>query len=86
MIRGLMKKPGSLMHAHWHGFSEAVGLADIAVMMTAQRLYNVTRRKDTPVFEFPIPFEKRDPNADVTPERRAELEEQLERRSALKDR
>lgn len=63
-----------------------MSLADLAQMLTAQRLINLYRPENSPAFKFPIPWEKQDPNADVTPERRAELEAQLERRSAFKDR
>jgi len=37
-------------------------------------------------FRFPRPWPERDPNADVTAEQRAELEQKLLERSALRDR
>jgi hypothetical protein len=44
---------------------------------------NGHKKDSAPTIELPRPWSVPDPNADVTPERRAELKAQLQRRSAF---
>jgi hypothetical protein len=68
-----------------HGLTQPASDADIATVLLASRVVNFLRGENDPAIELPTPWEKRDPNADVTPERRAELTAQLKRRSAFAD-
>lgn len=67
----------------WHGFAQSTTLGDLAQMLTAQRVVNFLRPQGAPVFEFPVPWDRPDPNADVTPEMRADLEARLDAVSAF---
>lgn len=62
--------------------------ADVAVITLAEWFANVHRdsEKAREPFRFPRPWSEKDPNADVTDEERAELEQRLLARSALRDR
>ncbi|MGI0521782.1 hypothetical protein [Microbacterium maritypicum] len=62
--------------------------ADVAVITLAEWFANVHRdtEKAREPFRFPRPWSERDPNADVTAQERAELEQKLLARSALRDR
>ena len=82
----LRRESGSHTHMIKHGFTETASLAEFAAIMHAEWYMNVHKQKNTPQIELPRVWEKPNPNADVTPERRAELEAQLERRSAFADR
>lgn len=84
LILELRKESGSHTHMFVHGLSETASLADIAAIVHAESYMNVHRRQNTPQIELPHPWERPDPNADVTPERRAELAAQLEARSAFR--
>lgn len=86
LLLELRKESGSHTHMLKHGFTETASLADFAAIRHAEWYMNVHKREHTPDIELPHVWELPDPNADVTPERRAELEAQLERRSAFKDR
>jgi hypothetical protein len=66
-----------------HGLSETASLADLAAIRHAEWYMNVHKKDSTPEIELPRPWVVPDPNADVTPERRAELKAQLQRRSAF---
>jgi len=79
----LRKESGSHTHMRIHGFTETTALSQFTDMLLAQRILNYLRPENTPAIELPIPMERADPNADVTPERRAELRAQLQRRSAF---
>ncbi|MFI8593727.1 hypothetical protein ACIGCK_04765 [Microbacterium sp. NPDC078428] len=67
------------------GQDRAASQADVAAIIHAEAFMNVHRdpKKRRDPFTLPGPWSTKDPNADVTPERRAELEEQLGRRSAF---
>lgn len=68
------------------GLDHAATHADEAVIVHATGYLNVHRdvKKRREPYTLPGPWPVYDPNADVTPERRAELREQLERRSAFR--
>lgn len=85
LILGLLRETGSHMHMERHGFTETMSLADFATIRHAEWYMNVHRKKNSPQIELPIAWQPPDPNADVTPERRAELAAQLSRRSAFAD-
>ena len=81
-----MKETGSHIVAELSGMSRPLSWSEIALITHAEGYLNANRdpkRQPTPIQLFEI-WEKKDPNADVTPERRAELTKQLERRSAFK--
>lgn len=86
LVLELRRESGSHTHMAWHGFTETASLADFAALRHAEWYMNAHRKPNTPLIELPRIWEAPDPNADVTPERRAELEAQLEQRSAFKDR
>ena len=86
LLLELRKESGSHTHMLRHDFSETGSLADFAAIRHAEWYMNVHRRANTPLIELPDIWAPPAPNADVTPERRAELEAQLERRSAFADR
>lgn len=82
----ILKETGSHLVAELAGMSRPLSWADLAVITLTEVYLNAHRdpkKQPTPVQLFEL-WEKRDPNSDVTPERRAELEEQLERRSAFR--
>lgn len=85
LLLELRRESGSHTHMLKHGFTETSSLAEFAAIQHAEWYMNVHREKNTPQIELPRVWEKPDPNADVTPERRAELEAQLTRRSAFAD-
>lgn len=87
LIMELRRESGSHTHMLKHGFTETASLADFAAIMHAEWYMNRHRRNPerTPLIELPHVWEKPNPNADVTSERRAELEAQLARRSAFAD-
>lgn len=86
LILELRKESGSHTHMVTHGFTETASLAEFAALRHAEWYMNVHRKPNTPPIELPTIWQPPDPNADVTPERRAELQAQLERRSAFRDR
>lgn len=86
LLLELRRESGSHTHMLRHGFTETASLADFAAIAHAEWYMNVHRKDKTPQIELPNVWARPDPNADVTPERRAELEAQLERRSAFADR
>jgi hypothetical protein len=86
LLMELRRESGSHTHMIRHGFAETASLADYAAIIHAEWYMNVHSEKDSPLIQLPHMWEKPDPNADVTDERRAELEAQLERRSAFADR
>lgn len=82
----LLKETGSHVVAELSGLARPMSWADMAMVVLAEAYLNAHRdpkKQPKPVTLFEL-WEKRDPNADVTAERRAELEEQLERRSAFR--
>lgn len=83
LIQELRRESGSHLHMRWHGFSQTTSLGDLAQMLTAQRVVNLLRKEGTADFEFPVPWNRPDPNADVTPEMRADLEARLDAVSAF---
>lgn len=85
LIIELQRESGSHTHMLKHGFVESSSLADFAAITHAEWYMNVHRQPKTPLIELPRVWEKPNPNADVTPEQRAELEAQLARRSAFAD-
>lgn len=85
LVVGLLKETGSHLVAEIVGLTRPLSWADIAVITLTESYLNAHRdpkKSPKPFTLFEI-WEKQDPNADVTPERRRELEEQLERRSAF---
>ncbi|WP_137843862.1 hypothetical protein [Microbacterium sp. 2FI] len=86
LILELRRESGSHTHMLRHGFTETASLADFAAIRHAEWFMNSHKKDKAPLIELPHIWEPPDPNADVTPERRAELEAQLERRSAFADR
>ncbi|WP_344820233.1 hypothetical protein [Microbacterium soli] len=81
-----MKETGSHLVMELSGLTRALSWADMAMVVLAESYLNANRdqkKHPKPVTLFEM-WEKRDTNADVTPERRAELEAQLERRSAFR--
>lgn len=81
----LLKETGSHVVAEITGLSRPASWADMAVITLAETYLNAHRdpkKVPKPITLFEL-WEKKDPNADVTPERRRELEQQLERRSAF---
>ena len=68
-----------------HGFTETSSIAEVAAIQHAEWFMNAHRAKDTPWIDLQRPWAPVDPNADVTPERRAELEAELNARSAFPD-
>ncbi|WP_431800318.1 hypothetical protein [Microbacterium kunmingense] len=84
LLLELRKESGSHTHMLFHGLSQTASLADVAAIQHAEWYMNGHRKQNTPPIELPKPWERPDPNADVTPEMRAELEAQLEKRSAFR--
>lgn len=85
LIVELMRETGSHIVADLTGLHRPMSWADIAMVTLAEAYLNAHRdvkKHPKPVQLFEV-WVKQDPNADVTPERRRELEEQLERRSAF---
>lgn len=84
-IRGLFKESGSHLFAEQNDYKVAASHADVATILHAQAWMNWHR--DSKVTPEPIllpgPWRREDSNADVTPERRAELEAELNARSAF---
>ena len=86
LIVGLLKETGSHVVAELSGLRRPMSWADLAMITLAEAYLNGHRdekKSPRPIQLFDL-WEKSDPNADVTPERRRELEEQLERRSAFR--
>jgi hypothetical protein len=85
LVVGLLKETGSHVVAEIVGLTRPLSWADMAVITLAEAYLNSHRdpKKNPKPFTLFEMWEKQDPNADVTPERRRELEEQLERRSAF---
>lgn len=84
----LMRETGSHLFADLAGYDRAASQADIAAIIHAESYLNVhrdTKRSKKPI-QLPRPWSPKDPNADVTPERRAELVQQLRKRSVFADR
>lgn len=85
LVVELLKETGSHLVAELAGMSRPLSWADLAVITLTEAYLNAHRdpkKQPKPVQLFDL-WEKTDPNADVTAERRAELEAQLERRSAF---
>lgn len=86
LVVGLLKETGSHLVAELSGLNRPMSWADLAAIVHAEGFLNANRdakKNPKPVTLFEL-WQKRDPHADVTPERRRELEEQLERRSAFR--
>jgi hypothetical protein len=86
LVTELLRETGSHLHADATGLDFAASQADLATILHAEWFINANR--DQKVLKEPIklarPWLAKPPNADVTPARRAELERQLERRSAFR--
>jgi hypothetical protein len=83
LIRELQRESGSHTHMAVYGLTETASLADLAGILHAQKDLNRGLPRGKKPVTLPFPWEQPDPNANVTPERRAELKAQLERRSAF---
>lgn len=86
LVVELLKETGSHLVAELTGLNRPMSWADMSMVILAETYLNAHRdpkKQPKPVTLFDM-WEKRDPNSDVTTERRAELEEQLERRSAFR--
>lgn len=83
LILELRNESGSHTHMLRHGFVETGSLADFAAIHHAEWYMNGHREKNTPQIQLPRLWLPPDPNADVTPERRVELEAALESVSAF---
>lgn len=86
LVVELLKETGSHVAGEVAGLNRPASWADMAMIVLAEGYLNAHRdpkKQPKPVTLFEL-WEKRDPNADVTPQRRAELVEQLERRSAFR--
>ena len=81
----LIRETGSHLHADLTGMQFAGSQAERAGIQHAEWYMNVhrDRKRSKKDIELAGPWGKPKPNADVTPERRAELQQQLERRSAF---
>lgn len=83
-----MKETGSHLFAEMRDYDWPASYADIAGILHAEWYMNVhrdTKASKEPI-KLPRPWSDKDPNADVTAEERAELEQKLLARSALRDR
>ena len=88
LVSGLMRETGSHLVMSLREWDWAASNADIAAITHAEWYMNVhrdTKASKEPI-KLPRPWSEKDPNADVTAEERAELEQQLLARSALRDR
>lgn len=83
LVFELRRESGSHTHMRMHGFTETMSLSQFTDMLLTQSFMNLLRGKNAQPIKLPIPWDAPDPNADVTPEQRADLEAQLERRSAF---
>lgn len=86
LVVELLKETGSHVVAELSGLNRPLSWADMAIIVLAEGYLNAhrdTKKQQKPVTLFDM-WQKRDPNADVTAERRRELEQQLERRSAFR--
>lgn len=83
LIRELQREAGSHCHMAMYGFTETATLAEFATILHAQKALNRGLPKGKKPITLPMPWSEPDPNAHITPERRAELRAQLERRSAF---
>jgi hypothetical protein len=86
LVVELMKETGSHLVAELSGMTRPLSWADLSVITLTEAYLNSHRdpkKQPRPVQLFDL-WAKQDPNADVTPERRRELHEQLERRSAFR--
>lgn len=81
----LMRESGSHLFADMAGYDLAASQSDLATILHAEWYMNVhrDRKKHKKDIQLPRPWSEKKPNAGVTPERRAELVAELERRSAL---
>lgn len=77
LILELLRETGSHVYADLVGLDLVGSQADIATIRVAQDVADVLR-KDTDRFHLPSPWLPADPNADVTPDERAELNERLD--------
>lgn len=84
----LLKETGSHLFAALREYDWVASYSDIAHMLHAEWFMNVHRdtKASKEPFQLPRPWSTKDPNADVTAEQRAELEQKLLERSALRDR
>ncbi|UOE45470.1 hypothetical protein [Agromyces larvae] len=83
----LNRETGSHLHASLRGYDRyAMSESGLAQLVLAEAYFNVHRdqRKHREPYDFGRPWSVPDANADVTPERRAELVAALERRSAFR--
>lgn len=87
LIAGLRIDTGSHTFASVRGWEWVASYADLALIAHAEWYMNVHRdRKEAPDhIRLPRPWPDVDENADVTAERRAELERDLLSRSAIRD-
>ncbi len=86
LVVELMKETGSHLVAELTGMTRPLSWADLSVITLTEAYLNSHRdpkKQPKPVQLFEL-WEKKDPNADVAPERRRELKAQLERRSAFR--
>lgn len=88
LVMELRRDTGSHTYASERGYDWVASYADISQMILAEWYMNVHRdRKQSPdPIHLPRPWPDQAPNADVTAEERAELEQKLLARSALRDR
>ena len=85
LIRELGRETGSHLYADLVGMARAATHADIAAILHAEWYAEVHRdkKKQREPVVLPKPWDPPKPNADVTAERRAQLVEQLKRRSVF---
>ena len=83
----LRRETGSHLFAEVNDYEWAASNAEIAQIVHAEWYANVHRDRDAvkEPLRFPRPWREKDPNADVTAEKRAELEQMLLARSAIRD-
>lgn len=88
LISELKRETGSHLVMSLRGWDWSASNADIALITHAEWYMNVhrdTKASKEPI-KLPRPWSEKDPNADVTAQERAELEQKLLARSALRDR
>ena len=84
----LRRETGSHLATKARGWDWAASFSDVATILHTEWYMNVHRDREVskePI-KLPRPWSAVDPNADVTAEQRAELEQKLLERSALRDR
>lgn len=89
LILELMRETGSHLYAESSGYDRyAMSVGDLAALVHAEAYLNVNRdrEKRKQPFDLGRPWGPKDPNADLTPEERAALIDQLRARSVFRDR